>query len=1496
MNRKNYKRRMSLCLAVLMAASTVPNTALATEKVGSPNTIVEQVNAFTEYEGWKLEGTAEKLNVNDFQSVGEGDITVDGEKLTVSKTEGDHFALYSGLTQATNQFRMEADVELGENACSAALIFGAESAEAVGTKWGGANFNLEESEENVIRVFRNGDYTKNAQGTLDFSGKLHMALEVMADGSYTYVLSDENGESVVQKSTLNDWTTGGYIGLLAFKSEVTFSNITLVNDPQQYVETLPQWNIAGETQALDMSQFATRSGGDVTLDDSGKLTVADTGGDHFVIYEGLEKKTNQFRFEADVELADSNAFSGALTFAIASKKTPSIEWGAANFDLKRMGDDTLRVFHAGSDYSGRAKGELDFSQPVHMALEVMADGSYTYIVTDKNDLSVAQTGKAGTIKNWSTGGYIGLLSFQSNIVFSNARLINDNQEIEKLPKTPIDDELGLFRNNLEDLVLDNGTYTISENGLNVKCSGDAFVESTKSNNTNFVYRATAKFEENKGAASLVFRSNNCENIDETRDAYVANINGETGECRLFAFNEGRSFDLANCQSVPLAEDGVYKLTVTMNGLHMVYAVNDTVVGSTADYTTSGVEDRQWGQTNPLQEGYFGLLSWNSNVTYQDVTVNELEQSELPELQGISASAVGGELESQPVYPDEGYVSIIYASHDTQSVEINPTVADGMTYAIDGPDALSDGVNTYTITTTNPKTGAQLAYRLLVCRRLQQEYYNEEYRGQYHYSVQEGWANDPNCMVYFKGVYHFFYQFYYDGTDWGPMHWMHATSTDLIHWEDHTIELYPDEYGTMFNGYVVIDDTNSSGLFETDEGGLVGLATANGQGQNLITVYSEDGFNWKKVEGVTVSWEDDPLNNTAFRDPQIFKYEDTWFMAIAGGPLRIYSSKDLRTWTCESAYSDLNTECPALYRLPVDNQENQYKWVLSYGGREYKVGDFKQVDGNWRFVADEAYEASTGVMNFGKDYYATMYYYNGAYGDNQNPVITSSWMNNWEYCREVDDASGNNIFNGSFCLNMEMSVKYDDVSQKYILIQTPIDDYSVLEKTDTTVEQEITLNADSQKIDLGSVGTSYRMDIHLDAAEITQGKVTYAVRTDDENETRIIYDYETNEITLDRASSGAIANPKFAELMNSKNMGTGVKNADGSIDLTVYVDRASVELVNGDCSVTAAAQIFPTNGTKADGASVRAEELNGEIKGSITITQMSSIYEKAHEHQYKLTSTTPATCTQDGVETYTCEVCGDVQTAVIPATKNLNDGCTINLSASTKTYSGYPIKPSVTVSDGSIVLDPSSYSVTYSNNVKAGTATVTVTGKNGYTGEISTNFTIEAKSISRMMAFLSYSKCTDNGSPRKPYVILGDGWKALRLGTDYTVTYSNNDTVGKATATITGKGNYTGTLEKNFVINPKTTKLTSVENVSGKKLKVSWEKTSDVTGYQVQYSTLSGFNNKVTNTVDSQEKTSETWSGLSRNKTYYVRVRTYKVVDGVNYYSNWSASKKIRITK
>ena len=137
-----------------------------------------------------------------------------------------------------------------------------------------------------------------------------------------------------------------------------------------------------------------------------------------------------------------------------------------------------------------------------------------------------------------------------------------------------------------------------------------------------------------------------------------------------------------------------------------------------------------------------------------------------------------------------------------------------------------------------------------------------------------------------------------------------------------------------------------------------------------------------------------------------------------------------------------------------------------------------------------------------------------------------------------------------------------------------------------------------------------------------------------------------------------------------------------------------------------------------------------------------------------------------------------------------------------TYTGSAIKPALTVKDGKKTLTPDTdYSVSYSKNTNAGTATATVTGKGNYTGTNSVKFTILKKNIAEL-TFAKLKNTAYSGFPVTPEVTVSYGKKTLTKDTDYTVTYESNTVPGKATVTVTGKGNYSGSKNLGFTITKK----------------------------------------------------------------------------------------------
>ncbi|MGB5647909.1 MAG: glycoside hydrolase family 32 protein, partial [Muriicola sp.] len=243
-------------------------------------------------------------------------------------------------------------------------------------------------------------------------------------------------------------------------------------------------------------------------------------------------------------------------------------------------------------------------------------------------------------------------------------------------------------------------------------------------------------------------------------------------------------------------------------------------------------------------------------------------------------------------------------------------------------------------------------------------YQEPFRPQYHFSPPEKWMNDPNGLLYNQGIYHLFYQYYPDDIVWGPMHWGHATSTDMLHWENKPIALYPDENGLIFSGSAVLDVDNTSGLGTSENPPIVAIFTYHDMEKEKAgrIDFQTQGVAYSLDNGESFSmYEGNPvLLNTEFRDfrdPKVFWDEKTeqWIMTlVAGDHLRLYRSDNLLEWAYMSRFGEKQGahggvwECPDLFELQVEGTEER-KWVLLISinpgapnggsGTQYFIGDF-----------------------------------------------------------------------------------------------------------------------------------------------------------------------------------------------------------------------------------------------------------------------------------------------------------------------------------------------------------------------------------------------------------------------------------------------------------------------------------------------------------------------------------------------------------------------------
>ena len=289
------------------------------------------------------------------------------------------------------------------------------------------------------------------------------------------------------------------------------------------------------------------------------------------------------------------------------------------------------------------------------------------------------------------------------------------------------------------------------------------------------------------------------------------------------------------------------------------------------------------------------------------------------------------------------------------------------------------------------------------------------------------------------------------------------------------------------------------------------------------------------------------------------------------------------------------------------------------------------------------------------------------------------------------------------------------------------------------------------------------------------------------------------------------------------------------------------------------------------------------------------------------STTPYICTVDkngnvtafktgtGYVTVTASANGydsvskDVK--IVVSKKSLNNGL-LTLSETSYVYDGTYKKPAATVTFGGKVLqEGKDYTISYRNNLNVGVTTVIATGMGDYTGYTSKNFTITKRALAGGTVSVA-SSVSFTGSNITPSVTVKVAGRTLTSGTDYTVSYSNNKNVGTSNVYVYGKGNYSGSLSAKFDIVPAKQQIQKLET-KYKGFYIDWAQKGSATGYDVEYSVKANMSGAVSKHLTANKPDTLTVSGLSGDKVYYVRVRSYTNVNGKVYYGAWSDVKSIK---
>lgn len=450
----------------------------------------------------------------------------------------------------------------------------------------------------------------------------------------------------------------------------------------------------------------------------------------------------------------------------------------------------------------------------------------------------------------------------------------------------------------------------------------------------------------------------------------------------------------------------------------------------------------------------------------------------------------------------------------------------------------------------------------------QEKYNELYRPQYHFTPAKNWNNDPNGLVYYKGEYHLFYQYYPKAMEWGPMHWGHAVSTDLFHWKNLPIALYPDSIGYIFSGSAVVDKNNTAGFQKGNEKALVAIFTYHNPKTNIESqaiAYSTDkGRTWTKYKGnPVISGKKD------FRDPKVRWYEpmQKWVMVVsAHDHIAFYSSSNLKSWTHESDFGKGKGshggvwECPDLFPLKI-NGSGKEKWILTVnnggspdGGRgtQYFIGNF---DGH-QFTADDN---KTRWLEGGADEYAGITWSNTA-----NRTIFIGWIDNWPP-KNMNVPSY--TWRGGMTLPVELSLKRINDSTTF-LVKQPVKELKKLEQP-VFSSKNIRLSKGAwEKTFTGGELSSAKIRLKAGIGNALQLKVS--LKNDSGQYINILYDRQGHQLIIDRTH----ADRNDLHAGSARKHAVEIPTALSTVEMQIFYDRSTVEVFFDKGRLLTADLVFP----------------------------------------------------------------------------------------------------------------------------------------------------------------------------------------------------------------------------------------------------------------------------------------------------------------------------------
>lgn len=445
------------------------------------------------------------------------------------------------------------------------------------------------------------------------------------------------------------------------------------------------------------------------------------------------------------------------------------------------------------------------------------------------------------------------------------------------------------------------------------------------------------------------------------------------------------------------------------------------------------------------------------------------------------------------------------------------------------------------------------------------------RQMYHFMAQTGWLNDPNGLIYFKGKYHFFYQYNPYHGFWDCMHWGHAVSDDMLHWEYLPVALAPSECydnhpkGGCFSGSAIEHDGK---LFLMYTG-----STNIGKGyeQTQCIAYSEDGIHFEKYQGNPVLTAPEGIAADQFRDPKVWKHGDTFYMVCGAsrenrGLALLYRSKDLFHWEFFSVLAESRGEWGYMWECP-DFYSLGDKYVLTFspmGSGDhtavYLVGEFDYETGKFSsHVSNE--------IDWGFDYYAPQ-----SFLAPDGRRIMVGWANEWEWMPLWKDwgPTYREGWCGFFNIPREVRLMEDNTLQ-FI----PIEEVANLHENPYQTEV-FTVTEEKMELIAGD-GVCFELKMKVNLEETDADRLELFLRCNGKQKTICTFDFVQGEMRVDRneADGWSVGCSRSVMYLNGKR----------ELDIHILSDRSSLEIFTNHYQNNHSNNIFSTG--EREGLEIRS---------------------------------------------------------------------------------------------------------------------------------------------------------------------------------------------------------------------------------------------------------------------------------------------------------------------